>query len=123
MPAVRKDSQALAAELLLVADDDVAVIVRRVTADADGLTWDLVIRFRDRQERATDRRDLDHRVEWAGGSTRPRALGGGSTSESYSGGFTADVQGDVTFVLDWPARGISGASASLPATPPRAAGA
>lgn len=118
-----KDSRALAAELLLVATDDLAVIVRRVTADADGLTWDLVIRFRARQERATDHRDLDHRVEWAGGSTRARSLGAGSTSESYIGGFTADVHGDVTFVLDWPARGISDARASLPATAPRSAGA
>jgi len=108
----------VAAELLLFVSDDVAVIVRHVTAHVDGLTWDLVVRLGERQPRPIDRRELRHRVEWAGGSTPAEYRGAGSTTESYVGEFTAAVSGDVTFVFDWPARGISDARASL-ARPPR----
>lgn len=105
--------RAIAAELLLTATSDAAVIVRRITAFDDRLEFWLAIRLADRTG-AID--DAHLRVEYPDGHTytlrRPSRAG---SDEYLLDEFTvpARADGDVTFVLDWPSHGIANASASV----------
>ena len=117
--------RAIAAEVLLAATEDVAVVIRRITAYRDRFTFFVVVRLRTRDGDAMDARvrlELpDGRVLGLqlGGSRidGPRALplGGGSTDEHYSGEYAVDEipPPAVTFVCDWPQRAIVDARASV----------
>jgi hypothetical protein len=105
--------RAIAAELLLALTNDAAVIVRRVTAFPDRLEFWLLIRL---AERTGGMDDAQLRVELPDGRTQMlRRLRAGAEAEHYHGEFAVEepVEGVVTFVLDWPSRGIADARTSL----------
>jgi len=109
---------AIAAELLLALTNDAAVIVRRVTAFSDRLEFWLLIR---RAERTGGMDDARLRVELPDGRTQMlRGVRAGAAADHYHSECTVEepVDGVLTFVLDWPSRGIADARASLsvPAT-------
>lgn len=104
---------AITAELLLAATKNAAVIVRRVTAFVDRLEFWLVIRL---AERAGGIEDARLRVRLPDGREQlMRELIGAPTAEYYDSEFTISepVDGDVTFILDWPSRGIANARTTL----------
>jgi hypothetical protein len=113
--AVEK-GRAVAAELLLAATDDAAVIVRRLTAFWDRLEFWLAIRL---AERTGGIEDARLRVELPDGRSQPlREPYGAGSAEYFLDERTvhARVDGVVTFVLDWPSRGIADARTSITVT-------
>lgn len=105
----------IAAELLVAATADTAVVVRRVTTYPDRFTFQLVIRLQDRGS-FDDFRDTGLTVEFSDGRALPmRAHGGGSSEHRESEHTVHELpdDGNVTFVFDWPSRGIADARASL----------
>lgn len=106
----------IAAELLLAATEDAAAIVRRVTAFPDRLEFWLLIRL---AERTGGIEDARLSVQLPDGREQPmRELRRGPTAEYYDGEFTIrePVHGDITFILNWPSRGIANARTSLSVT-------
>ncbi|RKQ90543.1 hypothetical protein C8N24_0349 [Solirubrobacter pauli] len=108
--------RAVAAELLLAATNDAAVIVRRLTAFSDRLEFWLALRL---AERTSDIHDVQLRVELPDGQSHPlREPYSAGPAEYYLDERTVhgSVDGIVTFILDWPSRGIADARTSITVT-------